>query len=566
MKTKSINPLKSKEHLGLEKWPIAIQDKRRGELVEEIIEETLSKYQAMDNESLESVINKSIYLERQRLKAEPWKVDPPNEHVFWNKSKRKLEQALRIEDKQEQKQKLLENIEKLIRRYTEEIVGNFNIETFFFARKFLTVFFKGLFDHFSFLDFFAQRRARIRCLRHFHVKGDISKIKQLFKHGTVVILPTHSSNLDSILIGYMIDQVTKLPAFSYGAGLNLYNNSLAAFYMNRLGAYRVDRRKKNPIYLDTLKNMASISVEDGTNSIFFPGGTRSRDGIVETRLKLGLLGSVIDAQRSSLEKGHNNKIFIVPLVVSYETVLEAGMLIEQHLKRSGREQYTSKIKRNWDFFKILKFARNLLFRKNDVFFSFGEPIDVIGNVVDHNGGSMDKYGNIIQVKSYFELNGKVNKDEQRESEYTKLLGKKIGEMFLRENILLPTNFLCYLVVNLLKERHDTSEIFDILRMPVKGWWVDRALLYENAQLLLQIFRQKEKEGIFHLSEHFKMTADKIIEHALRFGGNYHVIKPMKEEQRNNKLIINDLPVVIFYANRLDGYELEGQIKWLKEVS
>ncbi len=332
----------------------------------------------------------------------------------------------------------------------------------------------------------------------------------------------------------MIDQVTKLPAFSYGAGLNLYNNSLAAFYMNRLGAYRVDRRKKNPIYLDTLKNMASISVEDGTNSIFFPGGTRSRDGIVETRLKLGLLGSVIDAQRSSLEKGHNNKIFIVPLVVSYETVLEAGMLIEQHLKRSGREQYTSKIKRNWDFFKILKFARNLLFRKNDVFFSFGEPIDVIGNVVDHNGDSMDKYGNIIQVRSYFELNGKVNKDEQRESEYTKLLGKKIGEMFLRENILLPTNFLCYLVVNLLKERHDTSEIFEILRMPVKEWWVDRALLYENAQLLLQIFRQKEKEGIFHLSEHFKMTAKKIVEHALNDGGNYHVIKPIEEEQRNNK--------------------------------
>ena len=41
---------------------------------------------------------------------------------------------------------------------------------------------------------------------------------------------------------------------------------------------------------------------------------------------------------------------------------------------------------------------------------------------------------------------------------------------------------------------------------------------------------------------------------------------MKEEQRNNKLIINDLPVVIFYANRLDGYELEGQIKWVKEHS
>ncbi|MEZ4907100.1 MAG: hypothetical protein R2771_05540 [Saprospiraceae bacterium] len=58
------------------------------------------------------------------------------------------------------------------------------------------------------------------------------------------MLPTHQSNLDSMLIGYTIDFKLGLPAFAYGAGLNLYNYEIPAYYMSRLGAYKVDRRKK----------------------------------------------------------------------------------------------------------------------------------------------------------------------------------------------------------------------------------------------------------------------------------------------------------------------------------
>lgn len=101
------------------------------------------------------------------------------------------------------------------------------------------------------------------------MKGDIDHVRSLAQKGTLIIVPTHFSNLDSILIGYVLDAVTGLPAFSYGAGLNLYNTGYTAYFMNRLGAYRVDRRKKNKIYLETLKSMSSLSIQRGTNSIFF---------------------------------------------------------------------------------------------------------------------------------------------------------------------------------------------------------------------------------------------------------------------------------------------------------
>src|SRR3546814_15272144 len=49
-----------------------------------------------------------------------------------------------------------------------------------------------------------------------------------------------------------------LPAFIYGAGLNLFNRKIFAYFMNSLGAYKVDRRKKNLPYLETLKTYSTL--------------------------------------------------------------------------------------------------------------------------------------------------------------------------------------------------------------------------------------------------------------------------------------------------------------------
>ena len=87
------------------------------------------------------------------------------------------------------------------------------------------------------------------------------------------MVPTHFSNLDSILIGWVI-HVLGLPPFIYGAGLNLFNIKILAYFMNSLGAYKVDRRKKNPIYLEALKSYSNLAIQEGAHSLFFPGGTR----------------------------------------------------------------------------------------------------------------------------------------------------------------------------------------------------------------------------------------------------------------------------------------------------
>src|SRR5690606_14935558 len=202
-------------------------------------------------------------------------------------------------------------------RYSEEIVGTFRIKTFIFSRKFLTVFFNRLLNTAA-----GKKLHRIWGTKHqlynkLLIHGDVEKTRSLMTKGTVVIVPTHFSNLDSILIGYAMDAVLGLPSFSYGAGLNLYNTGYTAYFMNRLGAYRVDRRTKNPVYLETLKSMSRLAITRGTNSLFFPGGTRSRSGHLETRLKMGLLGTAVEAQRALCQEGKDGKVFIVPLVLNY---------------------------------------------------------------------------------------------------------------------------------------------------------------------------------------------------------------------------------------------------------
>lgn len=61
------------------------------------------------------------------------------------------------------------------------------------------------------------------------VAGPVEKLRNLSLKGTVILVPTHFSNLDSAIIGFGMDYIG-MPAFQYGAGLNLFNSKFFSFY------------------------------------------------------------------------------------------------------------------------------------------------------------------------------------------------------------------------------------------------------------------------------------------------------------------------------------------------
>ena len=226
-------------------WPITKFSEDRDGFIQRLIDFTYEKLDSSDHSSID-LLTKSLYLERKRVKNNAWNVDPADEKAYWNSVTKETEATKTSESPEEEQRNILRRI---IFRYSEEIVGFFIPKTFKFSRKFLTAFFKRLFNNGWGRGQKWIWGSKSELQNKIKVDGHLDEIRSLFKKGTVVIVPTHYSNLDSIMLGYAIDSNIGIPAFAYGAGLNLLDYEVMAYFINRLGAYRVDRRKKNPIYL-----------------------------------------------------------------------------------------------------------------------------------------------------------------------------------------------------------------------------------------------------------------------------------------------------------------------------
>ncbi|MBK9737056.1 MAG: hypothetical protein IPO92_19720 [Saprospiraceae bacterium] len=180
------------------------------------------------------------------------------------------------------------------------------------------------------------------------------------------------------MVGYAIDANVGLPSFSYGAGLNLFNVEIMAYFMNRLGAFRVDRRKKNPIYLECLKSMTGFSLYEGVNCIFFQVAQDQEVAKLKINSKLGLISSAIEAQRLHIEENSTQKIFVVPLNIGYHFVLEGAHLIDQHLQAEYRETYLRTRHIAPTITSIFKFIKDLYTKESEVYMSFWASHGCIG--------------------------------------------------------------------------------------------------------------------------------------------------------------------------------------------
>jgi hypothetical protein len=109
----------------IEDWPIYRLSQDRVNFIREIEEATFQRLSARPFPAMVDMLVKTIYQERIRIKESPWKVDPPNERVFWSRiSKRLIEKALDRTD-EEARAEAEEVLQLIIHRYAEEIVVPF---------------------------------------------------------------------------------------------------------------------------------------------------------------------------------------------------------------------------------------------------------------------------------------------------------------------------------------------------------------------------------------------------------------------------------------------------------
>ncbi|MCC7384096.1 MAG: 1-acyl-sn-glycerol-3-phosphate acyltransferase [Deltaproteobacteria bacterium] len=518
------------------------QERALTEVERRVVETVLTRATHRIGPPLDEVLAESIYLEGRRLHDDP----NGDDVAFWDSIRGRL---WRANDRTQR-----ELLAEVVAHYAREIVGNFD------PRVYRAVTRAG--PHALGLLLNAVSPKRI--LSHFPrlpsideamvIQGQPEHLRRLHELGTVLLVPTHVSNLDSIIVGFALYRMG-LPPFVYGAGLNLFSNPMIGYFMHNLGAYTVDRKKSDPLYKEVLKTYATVSLEIGDDNIFFPGGTRSRSGAVESKLKLGLLGCGLAAYIENLRRRvPKPRTFIVPMTLSYQLTLEAETLIDDFLKEVGKSRYIITDDEFSEPRRVFDFIASLLNLESKIYVTVCRGYDPFGNTLDDDGESLDPCGRRIDPSRYVLAEGEPRQLAARDGEYTRELGEKIAESFSRNNVIMSTHVTARAVFGQLRRSNRKVPLLRVIRGGGQHQEFEHLETCEVVARLLGDLRALALSKNVLLDPVVSSgTAEDVIADGLRHFAIYHHTPAIT--RKGDRLFATDRNLLFYYQNRLEGYGL-----------
>jgi glycerol-3-phosphate O-acyltransferase len=504
------------------------------EVERRVVARKLAEARAGGDASLEYVLNDVAYCEIRRLEAahkDGAAIDR------WRELSRRL-LAMTEPDKEDE-------LRHLVRHYGKDVVGNFDPRVYRFATGVAPSLLGFVFSPIGSLR---EGMAAIRSLdARVQVDGEIDLARMCAERGTLIVTPTHSSNMDSPAIGLGLLRAG-LPPTTYGAGKNLFSNPFSSFFMRNLGAYRVDRRLKFELYKDVLKEYSTVLLEHGYHSLFFPGGTRSRSNLVEKHLKLGLLGTTVTAYKNSVRDGAPHKrLYIVPVTINYRLVLEAETLIDDYLAEAGKSRYIITDDEFSRIGRILEFVRKILAHEGSVVVRFGRPLDPFGNDITDDGESIDRQGRPVDPASFVRgADGEVTDDDQRDAEYTRALGRRLAAAYPRLTVFHATHLVARAVYDAIARAAGTRDIYRLLRLSGAKLAVGADRVVELLVRLRARIADHPAWGVEHALL-AAQPAGAVLDDAIRGLSTYHT--RAIASRRDQTVQVDDMKLLYYYQNR-----------------
>jgi glycerol-3-phosphate O-acyltransferase len=144
----------------------------------------------------------------------------------------------------------------------------------------------------------------------------LERIREATKEGCVVLLPSHKSHIDYLVISYVFnDENMQLPLIAAGDNLSFF--PLGPVF-RRAGAFFIRRSfKGDRLYSSVVDTYIRRLIRDGYPIELFVEGGRSRTGKLLPP-KFGLLGMLVDSALSVPQK----KVIYVPISIGYERIIE----------------------------------------------------------------------------------------------------------------------------------------------------------------------------------------------------------------------------------------------------
>lgn len=143
-------------------------------------------------------------------------------------------------------------------------------------------------------------------------------LKGIDPQATVVFVMNHRSNMDYVLVSFLVAESTAL-SYAVGEWARIWPlHSL----IRSMGAFFVRRNSGDPLYRRVLERYIAMATQEGVCQAVFPEGGLSRDGALREP-KLGIL----DYMLRSYDAEHDREIVFVPVGVNYDRTLEDRTLL-----------------------------------------------------------------------------------------------------------------------------------------------------------------------------------------------------------------------------------------------
>ena len=202
-----------------------------------------------------------------------------------------------------------------------------------------------------------------------NVEG-INRMKRAGRQGPLIIMPCHKSNMDSLIVSYLMSQ-HGMPCPHVFAGKNLAFWPMGPIF-RRFGAFFVRRSFKGAVfYAKVFSEYIHMLLDQGFNMTVFVEGTRSRNGKLLLP-KLGMLAILLNA----VKNGACQTLHFIPVFIGYDRVPELGSYI--HEAEGGQKEPES-------FLAMLKARKLLKNRFGKIYVRFCDPISLDDLAVDHGG-------------------------------------------------------------------------------------------------------------------------------------------------------------------------------------
>ena len=159
-------------------------------------------------------------------------------------------------------------------------------------------------------------------------RENAQKLKQIPQGSVIVFVMNHRSNIDYILVAYMLARQISL-SYAVGEWARVWP---LEYIFKSFGAYFIRRKYRERLYHLVLeKYIQLISLQGVTQGIFLEGGL-SRDGNTR-KAKIGILDYIIRVQK---DPRFEKELIFVPAAINYDWILEDRSLIAEG--KAGKEK------------------------------------------------------------------------------------------------------------------------------------------------------------------------------------------------------------------------------------